>query len=247
MQRTRIHIFIAMLLFFIPFLVGAQGNNVTEPVPELTESVTIPQDVKTFQPNAFQNIRERLENKVTNVRQVAEEKNVTDETGRAKGITIQKTETVRENTLKRQEEKKGEVLKKRADKEKERLEKRAERIHAYFEKMFRRLDAAIERQVTLAERVDSRIQKVKERGVATEVAEQSLNTARASIEEAKVALTEAKNSVESVVAGDNAKDIFAQTKEVIKSVIALVKESHKALVDSIVILSGKKSDDSETQ
>lgn len=143
------------------------------------------------------------------------------------------------------DEKRERVAQRRAEQQKLVSEKRKERIRAYFGKMFTRIEAAILRLDTLADRIASRIQKFEDRDIDVEKAQQLLSDARSLIEQAKQTLADARGSIENILNNENPKEIFALTRNTIKSVVTHIKEAHRALVESIVALKGAVSETSK--
>jgi hypothetical protein len=120
------------------------------------------------------------------------------------------------------EERKGEILKRMAN------------------QMIGRMKAAIDRLSKLADRVDSRIAKLKSKGVDTTVAEANIAIARTKI----AAATSAVSAAESAVLGAAAQaDVIASStvpsdpgkpvREALEKARLAVVDAHKALVDAV--------------
>jgi hypothetical protein len=133
------------------------------------------------------------------------------------------------------------VQNERREEAKERImERRGEALRAMAHVLTGRLNAAIERETKLADRIDSRIIKLKSRGIDTSVAEARIAVVRTKLTEAKAAVTLATSKVESAVtnadtiasstsrgdAGKEVRDIMTTAKE---AIIA----AHKALVEAL--------------
>ena len=117
-----------------------------------------------------------------------------------------------------------------------------------------RIKAAIERFSKLADRIDSRIVKLKQNGIDTSMTETLLVTARAKIAEAKQASLDAELSLQHAISSaDNinatgtviaTSTLASSTKPVrdqIKKAEIALKIAHKALVDTVASLKGLSS------
>lgn len=119
-------------------------------------------------------------------------------------------------------------------------EKRSEILKHISEQMFRRMEAAIERYTKLSDRVDSRIQKLKEQGVNTAKSEELIKITRAKIAEAKTAVEAAKQEVEDAATladtrASSTKPIDAgkRVRENLEKARIAITAAHKALVSAI--------------
>ena len=90
------------------------------------------------------------------------------------------------------DERKQEMQDRRDEMQKKQMEKRGEILKRNAMKMIERMNAAIERLEKLADRIDSRITKLKEKGVDTTKTIAYLVNARAKIADAKTAVIAAK-------------------------------------------------------
>ena len=121
--------------------------------------------------------------------------------------------------------------------------RRAEILHSLTTLMVKRLNAAIERELKLADRIDSRIAKLKENQIVTTEAEAKILLARTKISEAKVAVAAAEAKIAEIVAAANTSAVAAAEADFGKPVrdeMNKAKEAifaaHKALVDAVVSL-----------
>ncbi len=247
----------AMFLFFVPLFAGAQysyGTRETQSpkAQEVRGTPTVDETKAVPKPNAIKSVREQLQTKTAEIKDAVREKvelrvekkadgAATDvEKIRIQNAAAQTGEADAKDKVERVE-KRTEALQKKTERQKELLEKRKARIQAYFEKMFKRLDAAIARQDVLADRIESRIKKFEAEKADVAEAKRLLTDARAAVDTARTALADAKSSVENILmTEENAKETFTQTKKVVESVVMQIKQAHKALVDSIVVLKGKR-------
>ncbi len=122
-------------------------------------------------------------------------------------------------------------------------ERRGEILKRMAHQMVERMNAAIERLSKLADRVDSRIAKLKQKGVDTGKAEASIVIARTKIADAKAAVVVAVSAVEgaSVQADASASsttvvDAGKPVREALEKARIAVVAAHKALVDAIEAL-----------
>lgn len=108
--------------------------------------------------------------------------------------------------------------------------------------MITRLKAAVERFTKIADRIDSRILKLKGNGVDTSKAESNVAIARTKITEATAAVAAAEASITSAVASANASETSSTTapvdsgkpvREALQKARAAVEEAHKALVNAV--------------
>ena len=112
-----------------------------------------------------------------------------------------------------------------------------ERIRAYFTRTIHRLTAAVERLESIADRVGSRIEKLKERGVDVRQAVTLLETADAKIAEAKTMLSSLGNSItDALSANEMVREKVQAVQEIIKKAKQSVMDAHKALVEAIAAL-----------
>ncbi|OGZ11551.1 MAG: hypothetical protein A3C93_00930 [Candidatus Lloydbacteria bacterium RIFCSPHIGHO2_02_FULL_54_17] len=134
-----------------------------------------------------------------------------------------------------------------AERKEEMREKMAERRSAILqriaERMIRHMEAAIERMEKIATRIDSRIAKLKERGVNTAASEALLATARQKLAAATTAVESAKGAMATALAvadvdadGDGKMDKVDPGKtvrEFLTTARNAVKDAHRALVEAI--------------
>lgn len=132
---------------------------------------------------------------------------------------------------------------------KDAMKQRIEIYQRFAATMITRMQAAIDRMKKLADRLDSRITKEKERGVDTTKAEASLAIARVKIADAQAAITVATTTVsaESTYASVSASttkpsDIGKPVREALNKAKDAVFAAHKALVDAISSLTGQRTD-----
>ena len=148
-------------------------------------------------------------------------------------LTNDKKEVREERTLQREE--KATQL---AERKKEQDAKRIERIKAYFEKSTGRLGAAIERLEKLAERVESRAQKLAtEKGVDVSKTRELLGIAKTKIADAKAAIGQIRTEVLAMFEGEaEPRVVFEKVKGLLETAKESVKAAHRALVEAIASL-----------
>jgi hypothetical protein len=132
------------------------------------------------------------------------------------------------------------------------MERRGEILKRMAHQMVGRMNAAIERLTKLADRVDSRIAKFKEKNIDTSKAEASIAIARTKIADAKAAVAVAVGAIEaaSVQADASASstkpmDAGKPVREALEKARIAVTAAHKALVDAVVTLKANTKLDGE--
>lgn len=180
----------------------------------------------------------------------AENKNIRVETRNLpKEEVKEKREAVRTEIKDKREEIRDTIKEKREafkDEAKERInvlkekvsEERAKKIEAFFGGMVRKFEAAISRLRTLADRIDSRLDKFEDEGKDVSALRTALDNARNSIESAEDALDKAKEEFTTFASTENPKEYFEKVKTVVHNVSQKVREAHKALVDVINSVKG---------
>jgi hypothetical protein len=136
------------------------------------------------------------------------------------------------------------MQKDRAEQAKERVvERRSEAVGTMATVLMGRLNAVIERQSTLADRIDSRIVKLKAQGIVTTEAESKIVIARGKIGEAVAAVASAGGQIESSLAAidDTLNTLSRQdTMKNVRDAMRVAKDaltvSHRTLVDAVVSL-----------
>lgn len=121
-----------------------------------------------------------------------------------------------------------------------RQERRSEILKRMADQMIRRMNAAIERIEKLSDRVDSRIAKLKEKGVDTSAAEANIVIARAKSAEAKAAVLLAETAIagaavnaDTVTEGAKPNDAGKPVREALEKARVATVAAHKALVNAI--------------
>jgi hypothetical protein len=122
-------------------------------------------------------------------------------------------------------------------------ERRGEILKRITNQMILRMNAAIERLTKLADRIDSRIVKLKEKGVDTAKAEANIAIARTKIAAAKAAVAAAGNGVESAsiqadasASSTKPSDPGRTVREALTQARTAVFAAHKAIVDALTSL-----------
>lgn len=153
-------------------------------------------------------------------------------------------EETRANIEARREELKKAAEEKRADIKQRLDERRQENIKRFASQMFDRFDAAIARLNTLADRIESRINKLEELGQDVAEYRALLDEGRAKIELAIEAQAAAETSVDEIVISDDPKSSFEKCRGFTKEVVQALKAAHQALVDVIEAMKATQADDS---
>lgn len=119
-------------------------------------------------------------------------------------------------------------------------EKRSEILKHMSEQMFKRMEAAIERLTKLSDRVDSRIQKLKEQGVDTTKSEALIKTTRVKITEATTAVEAAKQEMEGAAtladtSASSTKPVDAgkKVRDQLEKARVAITAAHKSLVAAV--------------
>ncbi len=149
---------------------------------------------------------------------------------RAEGTTT--AEMKREEVRERQKEQ----LEKREERQEELAERTKERIHTFLERTLARFDAAIERLEDVADRIQSRIDKLDERDLDVSVAENLLAEARLNIGEASDAVLTAEIEIETALNSDNPREALAEIKTFFIEAREAIKDAHQSLIAVITEL-----------
>src|SRR3989344_1603302 len=216
---------VSLSLFVAPFVHGQEDTTLTSPpAPETTApaGINIPRADKRQLP--LQAPKKDM------VRPVIQEK-LKDKRLELKATTTSnikaKLDNVRMDAKQKVEEKRAEIKKRLEAGVKERIKKHTAQI-------MRHLRATRERLTKLAERVETRINKLKENGVYTEESEALLTTAKAKITTATQAIELIPRELETALAGTTTqRDAFAEIKTIVQKSETALKEAHRALVDVI--------------
>lgn len=142
-------------------------------------------------------------------------------------------------TIKEQLEAKKEEIKSSVAERRENVaNKIQERAFNFVEKVKERLEAAINRLEVLAQRIESRITKMKEAGISTTEAEKLLKIAKDKINKAEenvslISLTTDLPTTTSSTTSEILRSAFATSKSQIEQAKKDLKSAHAALVDVI--------------
>lgn len=122
---------------------------------------------------------------------------------------------------------------------KERLSSlRKERIKKWWTKAARRLSQLIDRQNRLADRVETRIERLEDAGKDVSAQRTALAAARLKIDASAAALASASAQVDVVISDNTPAEAFRKLHELHKGVISKIREAHYALVRVVVSLKG---------
>lgn len=120
-------------------------------------------------------------------------------------------------------------------------QKRADKIRSYFNNMVKKIQAAISRESKLADRIESRLNKLASAGKDVSALKIKLADARTAIKDAQKYLDDAKTQMETILKSDNMKQAFQDVKTLIKNAVEKVKLAHQKLVDIVNSMKGMSS------
>jgi hypothetical protein len=112
-------------------------------------------------------------------------------------------------------------------------ERHQARILEHVKRLVHRLNAAIERMEILAGRVQSRIDKLTERGLDMADEQALLDTALSHIASAQTDVDALEEAVIAMLESDEPREAYAKVKELVRTTIDSVKSAHKTLVEAI--------------
>jgi len=117
-------------------------------------------------------------------------------------------------------------------------QKKTDTIRLYFNNMVRKIQAAINREIKLADRIESRLNKLALAGKDVADLKVKLADVRTAISDAQKYLDDAKTQMETVLKSDNVKQAFQDVKTLIKNAVEKVKLAHQKLVDIVNSMKG---------
>ena len=124
---------------------------------------------------------------------------------------------------------------------------KADRIASYLENVSKKMTAAVERLDILSGRIESRINKLEERGVDMTKAKELLQTARARIREAGESLSMALSQARETLTIDISRDSFGKAVATLAQAKEKLRDAHQALVEAIrAMKAGLEQDEQET-
>jgi len=121
------------------------------------------------------------------------------------------------------------------------VQQRTNKIRLYFNNMVRKIQVAINRESKLADRIESRLNKLGVAGKDVSVLKVQLADARTAIKDAQKYLDDAKSQMETVLKSDNMKQVFQDVKTLIKNAVGKVKLAHQKLVGIVNSMKGMRS------
>lgn len=127
----------------------------------------------------------------------------------------------------------------REDFKEDRMELKTERQRIaakHFNLVIRRLTTALEYFTKILARIDSRIEKLKARGVDVVIAASASETAHLSIDDARAAIVNAQAAIDAAVASEAPRDHLPKIREAVKVAIEAVKKARRAITDAILAL-----------
>lgn len=148
------------------------------------------------------------------------------------------TRSNRSRAKSRLEEKRQSLKNKITDKRKEISQERKAKIQEIFERMTTFLVAAIAREEKLIERIQSRLDKLSQAGKDVAGVQQSLEQAKAKLEQAASDASSLEGIGGDVLATENPSSTFRTAKEMVQSVKRELQEVHKMLTSIIGDIKG---------
>lgn len=151
----------------------------------------------------------------------------------ARGTTLERRDQFRENVASRTDEVRDE-LRDRRDEIRDRLR---DRIKNLLGNIKRRMSAAIERIGNIADRMESRIKKLEERGINVTGSLQFIDEARGELREASAIINSTTDAeVDTVIDSDKPRDAFISIKERIRKAAGHIRKAHQTLREAIAVL-----------
>jgi len=146
---------------------------------------------------------------------------------------MQKQEEIRQEIMER-------IKIKKATRAAQLAEVRKEKIRDFFGLMSRRIEALINRLEKITERIEFRVNKIKEenQGVDTAKIESDVQEAKDLISTAKVNLEALNSNLEIALGSDNPKEAFTVIREGLKEIKDNLVEAHRILVHVIGDIKG---------
>lgn len=112
-----------------------------------------------------------------------------------------------------------------------------DRIKNLLGNIKRRMNAAIERIGNIADRIESRVEKLSERGVDESLALQFIEEARSELREASAIINNTTDAeMDTVIDSDRPRDAFASIKERIREAAGHIRSAHQALRSAVAAL-----------
>jgi len=133
----------------------------------------------------------------------------------------------------RQEEKRGGVEERLATREAQIKERTVSRIKHVFANILNRFNAALARLDKIAQRIATRIDKLKAKGVDTSAAEAALLRAEQKGSAAALAIANAKTQIAAIDTSLPVKDAVHSAINSVRDAKKALKDYHKALVEAI--------------
>ncbi len=165
----------------------------------------------------------------------------------------QKRDEIRASFKEKKDEVKTQIQEKRAEiktnieerkgEKKIKLEERAkDRVTKILERVFGRFEAFVARYEGFATRIQSRIDKLDEKGVDTSEMKALLNTAEESLEDSVAEIAAAKDELDALVAGESSKEAI---RAIVGEAKASLKETHAAFVAAVKSLKASDTDEGD--
>lgn len=147
---------------------------------------------------------------------------------------IQNREQKMDELRQRQEERRDQVIERLATREAQIRERTVSRIKHVFANILNRFNAALGRLDKIAQRIASRIDKLKAKGVNTAGAEAALASAEQKGSAAALAISNAKSQIEAVDASSSSvRDAVHSAVNATRDAKQALKDYHKALVEAL--------------
>lgn len=146
---------------------------------------------------------------------------------------LQNREQKMDELRQRQEEKRDQLKERLATREAQIRERTVNRIKQVFVNILKRFNAALGRLDKIAQRIASRIDKLKAKGVNTAGAEAALVSAEQKGSAAALAISNAKSQIDAVDASSSVRDAVHSAVNATRDAKQALKDYHKALVEAI--------------
>jgi hypothetical protein len=164
----------------------------------------------------------------------------TVEIGRYRGNSVDADVEMRAETRARLEARQAEMEERRAEMEERRsqiqvmLSERVQvRIENFANGLFRALDAGVLRLENIAERIDSRIEKLEDDGMDMSAQAELLLNAEVEIDEAETEIAEARVELEAMLSSDTPREALENVRTALSEAKQALREARQALIETV--------------
>lgn len=197
----------------------------------------IPRDLREKIQNA-QDKRADIKNAITNVREDAKEKRMDLQRASKDKIRAATSSDAKRDVVKDTRQNAKTIIEARRASTTPLKQELKELTRKHFAVSIQRFSIAIKQFDNLAQRIQSRIDKIKSTGIDTSSVEAALAAARSAIETARADAKAVSDIVAQVKDTGNARDVRREIETAVKKASANVKAAHKALSDAARALAG---------